>query len=748
MRRALLTALLVLAGVLVVPLAQASSQPGGLLAGAATVDITPRLGGTTLGYVRPDMPVDGVHTRLTGRALVLADGDSELVLLATDLAFPLDKDGLVARIADLGFTHDEVLYTGTHTHSGPGDLAAWQVEQLARAVREAHAAKRPAVAAWGSTTVRGVARNRSVEAHLANHGQDLMYGQGHADDDPHGEHHTVDDVLRVLRVDGADGTPLSAWVEFPVHLTASTPYNTLWDTEIAGPTLDHLARSIGEPGFVGLYANGASGDLQPRFDAWNPQALMDLHGRRLATGAHRAWRAAARSLTADFPVDHRWTRVCYCGQEVEDGKRVAADPVFGVPFLGGSEDGASIFHEPLATEGRRLPAELADPVHGRKIRALPSEPLDVHEQVPELQVLRLGDRLLLAAPGEPSVEMARRMVAAVSSSVPPGVRDVFLVGLANGYLGYLVTPQEYEAQHYEGGHTVFGTWTSLLVRDGFRDLTAAMAAGQAAPEPVEPATLGSTADGEPDVGNGGVEGALTAEPAARVARHGLVELAWTGAAEGVDRPVDAPFLVLERLVGAKPGRDGAAPAVASWRTVDTDLGTRWVWEEADGAYTARYDVAADAPLGTHRVRVVSGSYELTTTPFEVVASDGLRLLGVRRSGKALLFRAQNPAPDVERSVSWRPVSPQGGTLRYVVGGRTLTAGWDPARSAWVAPAGALRDGDVVTVPAGGLVDGAGNRNAAAARLRVGEVATAQWPGHMGVGGGRAPGPGGEGSFPP
>ena len=245
MRRALLSAALLIAGGLSVPLASAAPPPAAeLRAGAASVDITPRLGGTTLGYVRPDMAVDGVHTRLTGRALVLQDRDTKVALLATDLAFPLSKDDVIARVADLGYTHANVVYTGTHTHSGPEDLADWQVEQLAQAIRRADRALTPAKAAWGSTVVRGVARNRSVEAHLANHGRDLAYGQGHADEDPQGAEHTLDDTLRVLRVDRADGRPLSAWVEFPVHLTASTPYNTLWDSEIAGPTLEHLGARI------------------------------------------------------------------------------------------------------------------------------------------------------------------------------------------------------------------------------------------------------------------------------------------------------------------------------------------------------------------------------------------------------------------------------------------------------------------------------------------------------------------------
>ncbi len=737
MRRLLISAALVVAGGLTIPLASAASpDPGQLKAGAAQVDITPRLGGTTLGYVRPDMAVDGVHTRLTGRALVLQDGDSKVALLATDLGFPLNKDDVIARVADLGYTHANVLYTGTHTHSGPEDLADWQVEQLAQAIRRADKALTPAKAAWGSTVVRGVARNRSVEAHLANHGNDLAYGQGYAEVDPHGVEHTVDDTLRVLRVDKLNGTPLSAWVEFPVHLTASTPYNTLWDTEIAGPTLEHLTSRIAAPGFVGLYSNGASGDLQPTFDAWNPQALMDLHGRRLSAGAYDAWRAAGRSLDEDLAVDVRWTKSCYCGQEVEEGKSVAAEPVWGLPFLGGSEDGASIFHEPLATEGRRLPAAMADPVHGRKIRAAWSRPVGVHDVIPELQVLRLGDRLMLNAPGEPSVEMARRFVAAVQPVLPAGVTEAFVVGLANGYMAYLVTPEEYEQQHYEGGHTVYGVWTSLLARNGFVELSSSMKAGKPAPPPYEEPTLGGTSPGSPDVGDGGVEGALVTEPSAVVPRHGLVELSWTGASGGVDRPVDTPFLVLERQVGS------------AWTPVSTDLGVRWVWEEADGTYSARYDVPADAPLGKHRVRVLSGSYTLTTAPFTVAASSGLRVLGAEVVGRSVVFRAQNPAPDADRSVTWRPVAPSGGTLRFVAGGRTLTASYSRTLGGWVAPAGVLRAGSTVVVPAGGLVDGAGNRSGAAVKVTVGSVAPAEWPDHIGTGGGRTPGPFGEGTWPP
>jgi hypothetical protein len=226
-------------------------------------------------------------------------------------------------------------------------------------------------------------------------------------------------------------------------------------------------------------------------------------------------------------------------------------------------------------------------------------------------------------------------------------------------MGYLTTPEEYEQQHYEGGHTVYGTWTSLLARDVLRELTAAMAAGAPAPAPDQPATLGGTEPGTRDVGDGGVQGRLVTQPATTVARHGLVEIAWTGAPGGVDRPVDAPFLLVERKVAG-----GLA-------AVDSDLRGRIVWEEADGDYTARYDVPAGAPVGPHRMRVVSGSYTLTTRTFDVVPAESLRVLGAELVGRTLVLRAQNPTPDTTRSVAWRPVSPEGGHAAV------LRARWAP-----------------------------------------------------------------------
>ena len=184
--------------------------------------------------------VNGVHTRLTGRALVLDDGHSVVALLATDLGAPFQKDSLVARVHDLGFTHDSILYSSTHTHSGPGDLDPWQVAQLAKAIRKAYETRVPVRAAWGGAKVTDANQNRSIEAHLANHGIEQFYGEGFPGEDPFGADHARDVALRVLRVDRVSGGPLAAWTNFPVHLTTSTPAVDVWDADLAAAATLHL----------------------------------------------------------------------------------------------------------------------------------------------------------------------------------------------------------------------------------------------------------------------------------------------------------------------------------------------------------------------------------------------------------------------------------------------------------------------------------------------------------------------------
>ena len=327
---------------------------------------------------------------------------------------------------------------------------------------------------------------------------------------------------------------------------------------------------------------------------------------------------------------------------------------------------------------------------------------------------------------------------------PAGVADALVVGLANNYTGYYTTPEEYDQQHYEGGHTVFGLWSGNLIVQTHTALTSAMAAGTLAPPPAAAPPEGTTDPGTPPSGDGGVAGTLDAGPSPPVERMRTFEIVWHGGLRGQDRPVGAPFLVLERQ-----------QADGSWTLVDSDLGFAFVWRETGGEYHARYDVARDFALGTYRVRIVSARYTLTTAPFDVLPSSGLRVRGFTAAriagGRTRLdFVAQNPPPDPGRDILSRPKSPEGGVLRFRLrqGSRlrpgVLAALWDPLRGTWSVTLPGDQTAASVHLEPGALTDGLDNTSGSqpTVEFAAGQVAPLDWPPDIGPGGGPPPGPGG------
>ena len=225
----------------------ASAAEPTLRAGAGRADITPPTGYPLGGWVRADRTGQGVHTRLYASAFVLQRGSKKVALAAVDL-FGV-PGGIVKevgeRLAARGFSEANILMSASHTHGGPFGFAnfptvntvapssetittpqtffdflqplpadralyTFLVEGITRAITRADRDRAPALAAWGIEHLRGVTKNRSLEAHLANHGVIHEYGQGKVEEDPGGYDHTIDSEVRVLRVDrlGPPGAPL------------------------------------------------------------------------------------------------------------------------------------------------------------------------------------------------------------------------------------------------------------------------------------------------------------------------------------------------------------------------------------------------------------------------------------------------------------------------------------------------------------------------------------------------------------
>src|SRR2546421_11830137 len=131
---------------------------------------------------------------------------------------------------DIGFSQENVLDSASHTHAAPTSyynfstyntvfmtlrsptdfnltgsldpqLYTFMVRQLALAIRRADANLGPGKAGWGHVLIDNLTQNRSIEAHLADHGIHVPPAHGSPSMDPDGVSHTIDPNASVLRVD-------------------------------------------------------------------------------------------------------------------------------------------------------------------------------------------------------------------------------------------------------------------------------------------------------------------------------------------------------------------------------------------------------------------------------------------------------------------------------------------------------------------------------------------------------------------
>jgi neutral ceramidase len=670
-----------------------------LEAGAGRSDVTPPTGFYTMGYVRSDAVARGQHTRLYARAIVLEQDGRKLALVATDLGFtPGGLTVEVAReLASRGFDERNIVISASHTHSGPGgwspfgsdnfvppttgtptqfkldtdrQLYGFLIKRVALAIERADDDRGPARAGWGAGTLLGVTRNRSLEAFLANFGKDLPYGQGRVEMVPGGYPRTIDprvDVLRVDRVHGKRLIPLGGWLEFADHGTVDPYTFGVYSGDHQGPAARVFEAAVRREGrvpandeVVGAYGNSDAGDMSAGLDRRGP-AKADEVGRAEAQAMLTAWRRAGRTLAARPAFDWRWTRMCFCGQPTAGGDPAATEPSVGFPFLTGSEENRGPLYDVTQTnhEGQRLPFD-AGP-QGRKIQAVGPPVADFPTSVPILAI-HLGDRILATVPGEMTAEMGRRTRAAVAAAAAPlGVKRVVLAGYANEYLHYFTTPEEYEQQHYEGGSTLFGRFSSYVVRDSLADLTARLASGRPAPEPHPFDATNGVAPDEAPYDPGAAAGSVIAQPAATV-RLARAAFAWQGGPRGFDRPLDRAFVRIER-------RDGAG-----WRQVADDLGLPIVWRVDDhGRYSAQWQVPLDAQPGSYRFVVTANRYGLESARFRVSPARSLRVRVAGIANHRARLRLDYPPVDDADDLVSHPASASGGRVVASVAGRRVIA---------------------------------------------------------------------------
>lgn len=369
-----------------------------LRAGVACIDITPPVDQRPIplhGYFgRQQKPAQGVHDRLFAKTLVLANGGERIAIVSADLLWI--PGGMKARVLELMRSTDiraeALLLCGTHSHSAPAALDQAPVYQIVfgpfdEALFEEIAQK--------LATVIDEANSELVPAATGAAARNLPGLSSNRRDET-----VTDPELTVLKVTDGAGEPLAALTNFNAHPTVLGPDNFLISGDYPGALQRHLQDRIGNGAMV-LFTNGAGGDqMHSAPENGDGFERVEQYGAQLADEAY--------AVMADAPM-----------------------------------------HESPHIESVLVKIDLPDPKVPSGYRGLATdEYMKTLFPARETRVagVRIGDVLLVGIPGELAAKIGLALKAHAHSL---GIAHPLIIGLANDYVGYILTKDQYVKGGYE-----------------------------------------------------------------------------------------------------------------------------------------------------------------------------------------------------------------------------------------------------------------------------------------------------------
>jgi neutral ceramidase len=457
-----------LALTLLPPLAAQEASKAGLRAGTAAVDISPQVFPIALRSGNSEHVHDPLHVRAIafesagGRAVIALVDDIGVGREATD-------EAKAAAAARTGWKPEEMLISGTHTHSAPkgGDTSEGRIayekrrrEGMAEALTRAIESLEPAKVGFSSDEEPSEVYNRRWH---------LKPGTMHPN--PFGKLDEVatnpprqnllrpagptDPEVCVIDVRTARGRPLGLLANYSLHYVGGIPTTTDDRGRVVGMAsadyygefariMPHRLGGANPPeNFVAMMTNGTSGDINNiDFHGTRPPRAPFEQVRVVATKtSDAAWRAVKKIEAYDesplVATRQREVELTYRNmgvEEVEHALRLLKLP---------KGDRESL-HE-KAVQYANATVQYSEP--GRTEKVL-------------VQAIRIGEQAIVSLPFEVLVEIGLEIKE--RSPFP----RTFTISLANGGYGYLPPPHQHELGGYE-------TWigTSKFEKDSSVILT-------------------------------------------------------------------------------------------------------------------------------------------------------------------------------------------------------------------------------------------------------------------------------------
>jgi neutral ceramidase len=422
----------------------AAQEAASLQAGAALVDITPRQFPIRVrGSLR-----DQAHDALHSRALVFSDGTTTLAMVVVDnLGVAEESCDEAKKIAAkrCGIAAENIMIASTHSHTAPssntteGEPASVAyrkviVEGMAESIVKAHAALRPASLGAASHPLPDEVRNRRwflKPGKMPPNPWGLMdrvkMNPGYSDevlDRPAGP---IDPDVMILSVhDARKRKPLAIFANYALHYVGGLPTG-----QVSSDYFGEFARLMpsrvrGGEDFIAIMSNGASGDINnlpfllPRAPR-EPGEQVRIVASKTADAAWSAWKKID-----DYESS---VRIGMIERDITLNLRRPSEAQINAA--------RAVLAITDKSQLARLPKKAQS--YARKTMSM----LDGGQISVPLQAIRLGDTALCAIPFETLVEIGLELKHRSPFA------NTIVVGIANGYNGYLPPPNQHKLGGYE-----------------------------------------------------------------------------------------------------------------------------------------------------------------------------------------------------------------------------------------------------------------------------------------------------------
>jgi neutral ceramidase len=380
-------------------------------AGAGKVEITPPRDVPYLGFEPRHSPFSGIHDPLFVRSVVISNGHKRCAVISAEaIGFTntvLGKErNFTAEVRSgireaTGIPEEAVMVTAAHVHSSPDTLDI-------RPLRNS-----PGATAWLENVIQKIVL--SVEIANKNiFSLQLKVGRGELagfSKNRRGDS-CLDNSVTVLLFESPDGKRKIVLVNYACHPVIVQAQDKI-SADFVGVMTSSIERDL--PGAEAcLFLQGACGDINPWVDDTQDFADVSKMGTALAD---RIKEVCSEISTKQFPAE---PVIINCASE----------------FMSLPSRTLPSAEEAKALENADNRLWLHDELEARRREG--ERPFSA-----EVQVIRLGNALIAGIPGEAFCRMgtAIRTVARSLTGIP--------VGYANGYVGYIVPPEEWAKGGYE-----------------------------------------------------------------------------------------------------------------------------------------------------------------------------------------------------------------------------------------------------------------------------------------------------------